>query len=97
MVDSKSKDIEIISFEEVMDISIVTDLYKKLKKTLEMNIPITIEAENVERADTAILQVLYSFFQEASYRGIDISWRNPSEKLRLSARLIGVDDVLKLK
>ena len=97
MIKSQSGIIEKISCENVMDISIASEFYEKLKKTLEMNVPITIEAENVERADTSILQILYSFFLEASIRGIEVSWSNPSERLRLSARLIGVDDVLRLK
>ncbi len=97
MIKGQSGTIEKITCEEIMDISIASEFYKKLKKSLEMNSPITIEAENVERADTSILQILYAFFLEASIRGIDVSWSNPSEKLRLSARLIGVDDVLRLK
>lgn len=97
MNNSQSIMIEKISCEEIMDISIAGDFYKKLKKSMEMNVPITIDAENVERADTAILQVLYSFFQEAYSRGIEVSWNNPSERLRLSARIIGVDEVLRLK
>ncbi len=97
MIKSQSGTIEKISCEDVMDISIASEFYKKLKKSLEINAPIMIEANNVERADTAILQVLYSFFLEASLKGVDVSWDNPSEKLRLSARLIGVDEALRLK
>lgn len=96
MINNQSIVIEKISCEEVMDISVASELYKKLKKSLDMNVCITIDAENVERVDTAILQVFYSFFNEATSRGVEVSWNNPSESLRLASRLIGVDEVLRL-
>lgn len=97
MIKSQSIEVCKIRCEDSMDISIVSEFYEKLKKSLEMNVSIIIEAGNVEKVDASILQILCSFFLEASLRGVDVSWNNPSERLRFSARLIGVDELLFLK
>lgn len=84
----------IIQCDEVVDIRQVAELKPKLLQALEAANPILIQAETVERADTAGLQLLAAFFIEARARGLDISWLKPSEPLIRSARLIGLEEVL---
>lgn len=85
-----------ISFEDSMDISNAGDLHNRLRQSLESSRYITIDAGSVERADTAVLQLLCAFFKEAGQRGIEVNWQNPSESLAGSARLLGVHELLRL-
>jgi len=57
---------------------------------------IILEADAVERADTAGLQLLSAFVQDARAKEIDVIWDRPSEALCCSAKTIGLNNLLGL-
>lgn len=83
--------------EEVMDISTVAGIKLQLVEALESGLPVMLDAKQVERADTAALQVLSAFFQEASAKKQDIQWRDPSDALSRSSALLGLSELLQLE
>lgn len=56
-----------------------------------------IHAAEVERVDTAGIQLLYAFVQEARRRGITLEWDNPSQKLAAAAELLGMVSALEIE
>ena len=58
---------------------------------------VIIHAAEVERVDTAGIQLLYAFVQEARRRGITLEWDHPSEKIAAAAELLGMLSKLELK
>lgn len=86
-----------ISCEESLDIRQVDELKPKLLQALEAEQAITIQAQKVERADTAGLQLLATFFIDARARELAIKWDAPSETLIKAANLIGLGAVLGLE
>ncbi len=85
-----------IQCNESLDISIAADLHQTLKKALESGTPVTLQAHQVERADTAALQLLVAFMRAAHSRGITVSWNAPSAALRRSAQLLGLTHELEM-
>jgi ABC-type transporter Mla MlaB component len=51
----------------------------------------------VERADTAALQLLGAFFQDANAQKKTVEWKDPSEALCRSAALLGLSEMLHLQ
>lgn len=58
---------------------------------------VIIHAADVERVDTAGIQLLYAFVLEARRRGIILEWDHPSAKLASAAELLGMLSALELK
>lgn len=85
-----------IECNESLDISMAADLHRTLKKALESGAPVSLQAHQVERADTAALQLLAAFIREARSRGITVSWNEPSAVLRRSAHLLGLAQALEM-
>jgi anti-anti-sigma regulatory factor len=81
---------------ESLDIRQVSELKPQLLHVLEAAQPVTIQAQDIERSDTAGLQLLTAFFIDARAKGIAIAWDQPSEALRQSASLMGVAGLLEL-
>ena len=84
-----------IDCADVMDISGVAELSSILQE-IDNGYTVTFEAEGVERIDTSTLQLLTSFIRDASTRDISIQWKDPSEVLVNSARLLGLVEHLHL-
>jgi anti-anti-sigma regulatory factor len=78
----------VISCAASLDISVVQNLYGELQAALEAQQPVVIDATQVERADTAALQMFCAFFQEAKASGIAWQWQQPAPALREAARLL---------
>lgn len=96
MSDESNTDTREIIFNEVMDISSVADIKAQLVEALESGQPVILDATQVERADTAALQVLGAFFHDAETRNQSIQWREPSESLGRSSTLLGLSELLHL-
>jgi anti-anti-sigma regulatory factor len=79
-----------------LDIRQVSELKQQFLDALGVAQPVTIQAQDIERADTAGLQLLTAFFIDARAKGIRITWDQPSKALLQSARLIGVAGLLEL-
>jgi anti-anti-sigma regulatory factor len=78
----------VIACEGGLDIAVAQELYRRLEEALAAARPVVLEAAQVERADAAVLQLLWVFFQEAHTRGIAVQWRQPAPALRHAARLL---------
>ncbi len=79
-----------------LDISGVIELQSNLRQSLQGQRAILIEATHVERADTAVLQLLCAFFREAEEQSVEIDWSGASDALCSAARQIGLEECLSL-
>ncbi len=94
---SEAESVSPIVCDEMMDISIVGELRALLLEALDAKQAVTLDGAAVERADTAVLQVLVAFFQDARSQNITVQWSSASEALTRSAELLGITDILDLK
>jgi anti-anti-sigma regulatory factor len=85
-----------IPCEESLDISTVKELHSLLVQVLAAKQPVVLEGAQVTRVDTAALQVLGAFFQDARAQEISVRWDKPSEALGRSAALLGLTELLDL-
>jgi ABC-type transporter Mla MlaB component len=90
-------DTHTINCSESMDISVVETLQAQLIEALESGQTVVLDAHQVERADTAALQVLSAFFQDAKTQAQKIEWKEPSDALCRSAALLDLSNVLNLE
>jgi len=79
---------------EVLDIAGVEAFHAHCLEALETQKNIVLNASQVDRVDTAALQVLGAFIQDANIRQQIVQWENPSESLRQSAALLGLSEIL---
>ena len=82
--------------EEVLDISSASELRDQLLQALVSERPVVLDAEHVERVDTAALQVLSAFVRDAGAHDQAVRWHAPSQSLQRSAALLGLAGVLGL-
>jgi phospholipid transport system transporter-binding protein len=85
-----------ILFDRSMDIASAGELQQKLITVLQANTPVELDATNVERVDTAALQVLTAFFKDAEAAGVAVQWKQTSETLDQAAHLLGLGQALHL-
>lgn len=90
-------EMQCIDCGEVMDIAGAVELRAHLLDTLEAQQMVTLDASQVERADTAALQVLAAFIKDAISQQQVVQWRNPTVALCDSAALIGMTELLQLQ
>lgn len=57
---------------------------------------LVVRAAKVARADTAGLQLMLAVVQVTKERRIDLKWDQPSEKLKETAYILGLNDALGL-
>jgi phospholipid transport system transporter-binding protein len=86
----------VIPCEEALDISTVSELRALLLPLLEQQQPVVLSAAQVTRVDTAALQVLSAFFQDARSRDLAVRWQEPSEAVQRAARLLDLTHTLGL-
>lgn len=85
-----------ITCSEILDISSVGELCTELLTALESQQSVVLVAADIERVDTAALQVFSAFYQDARAQGQSVQWQQPSEALCHSAGLLGLQDLLEL-
>ena len=88
-------DEKVFEFKSIQDISVVAGLHEQLKKLFSHK-KVIMDVSNIERIDTASLQVLYAFIEEVKVNDVEIAWRSPSEAMITSVRLLGMEEVLQL-
>lgn len=86
----------VITCPDSLDISIVAEFSIELNTALEAKQAIQFQAAGIERADTAALQMLCTFFLDAQADGIDIEWLEPSDALLGASKQIGLAKHLNL-
>jgi len=76
--------------ESVLDVSHARPLYAQFERALARAAPIVLDAGQVERIDTAAMQVLSVFQQSAHERGIALRWSGASHAIEQADRLLGL-------
>ena len=77
-----------------MGIAEAGDLGEQLKGLLSGKSAVTIDGAQLERIDTAVLQLLAAFVRDAHDRGIPVKWKGPSDAARRSMELLGMTEAL---
>ena len=85
-----------ISCGERLDITQVESLKATLVNHLTPGTEITLIADQVERADTAGLQLLVSFLRTAAKQNITCQWQGVSTPLQDAADLLGLSTALQI-
>ena len=83
--------------EKFADISKAEALHEKLESYLNDGVNITIDASQVERIDTSVLQVLLSVFSSTEKQHLATTIKDPSETFLKAASILGVSDFLRVK
>ncbi len=88
---------EILSCGTSLTIADAESLYQRLKTLLSGETAVVIEAHEIEVIDTAAIQLLGAFVQEAGSHGISVKWKMPSAALRTSAHRMDMESLLMLE
>lgn len=89
-VAAESGEIQSIDCGSVLGMAQVAELRARLIAALNQGTPVLLRATDVEQAETAALQLLLAYWQDAGSRGIAVQWETPSRTLRQTARLLGL-------
>jgi len=96
MANETATDMDFFHIEcaEVLDISGVAEFHACCLEALGTQQKLMVNASQVDRVDTAALQVLGAFIQDANTRQQVVQWEAPSESLCQSAALLGLSEIL---
>ena len=86
-----------LELEASLDISVVEKLHESLNEITQSGDVINLDAGNVERLDTAVFQLLYSYQQSMNKKHASVLFINPSEAFIDNATLLGMHEVLNIK
>jgi len=87
---TKKMTIEVIACGETFGIADVNALYPRLLTLLLEERQLVFDCSQIERIDTAALQMLYAFSKASSLYGYEINWNQASDSFINSAHLLGV-------
>jgi anti-anti-sigma regulatory factor len=73
-----------------------SSLKESLASRLDATLPITLDITDLQRIDTAGLQVLTAFVRERAGLGRAVAWRGTSPALTSAAQLLGLTSLLRL-
>lgn len=79
-----------------LDISQASSVHQELVDALDRGLSIELDAQDVERVDTAIVQLLCVFFREARERSIDVKWKLESEIMNKVAQALDLGSAIGL-
>lgn len=96
MEDAPAKKMTVINCEPTVDITVVEELLAHLKKALNEKHDVSIEAENIQRVDGAVLQLFAGFFRDAEAAGVSVTWKSKSDALVNAATILGLQEKLDL-
>lgn len=82
---------------EALTISNVADLHAKLTSALESSSTIELDVHEVEKVDTAGLQLLVALYSELDKSDGDLTWKAPSEAFKEAVAVTGMTPYLKFK
>lgn len=80
-----------IAFGERFTVSQAQDFYLQLMQALVAEQPIVLGLNEVQRMDTAAIQLLIRFEEEARRLHIPLSWTPLSDKVQQTLLLAGID------
>ena len=85
-----------VSLGHALDIQNASALKSRLENALSKSLPVVLVSDKVEKADTAGLQLIYSFIKEVENQGRDVSWQKPSDSLIQASETLGLSEKLYL-
>jgi len=83
-----------VSLGSALDIMNASSLKERLTGALDKKSHIVLISDKVERADTAGLQLIYSFKKEIESQQKKLSWQKPSDALLGACEALGMSDAL---
>lgn len=86
-----------IVLQSILDIPSVASLHAELTTRLKAGADVKLHAGQVERVDTAALQLILSFIQAADTAGQACAWEQVSDPFYTAAELCGLRQALKLE
>lgn len=81
---------QILDCGKRLDIAQLESWYLQSLKALLSGQPVRIEVSQLQKIDTAALQLLYQFYQQALQDGIEVEWSEMSESFREAVSLSGL-------
>ena len=85
-----------IDLGEVLDISMAASFFSQLKESMPKGSNVVFTSSELTRIDASCLQVLLAFMAYAKESDISVSWEEPSDSLKNSARLLGLTEKLNI-
>jgi len=85
-----------LKLPEELSIANVAEWKSKLSSLLHESSPLTLDAEELSRVDTAAIQLLAAFTVKVQGSDMELHWSNPSEALKKTAQQLGMLDSLVL-
>jgi ABC-type transporter Mla MlaB component len=85
-----------IVLKGMLDVGETRAAHGKLAEALTRALPLELRASEMERVDTAGLQLLIVFLRAAHERGLQVRWGDPGAALAASAQLLGLGEALEL-
>ncbi len=86
----------VIKLQSSLTISDINELVEQLNNIDKEQAELVLDAADVERIDTAALQLLVGYFLLAINDGKKVNWKDPSDKLVNSAKLLGLTETMQL-
>jgi len=79
-----------IKLGEFLTIQEVGELTNSIKTIFDSGIKVTIDASDVQRLDTAGVQLLCAIAKEAREKSISIVWESKSDTMRMAIKQLGL-------
>lgn len=87
----------VIDCGDALGIAQVGDMYAHLLSELAEGHDVQFNVSNVERIDTAAIQMIYAFSKEAGKLGHALKWEGASEAFVRSARILGLATLMNME
>lgn len=87
---------QLIDCGDVLDISVVKALQTKLIDANLTGEPLQLNAQALQRIDTAGMQLLIALFRDAAEEQRKVAWQSTSPALLAAAQYIGATEILAL-
>lgn len=85
-----------LKLPDEISITNISEWKSKLTVFLEQTPPLTLDASELVRVDTAAIQMFAAFAIKAKTAEIDFVWENPSDTFKTTAKQLGMSDYLTL-
>ncbi|MCP5160344.1 MAG: STAS domain-containing protein [Hahellaceae bacterium] len=89
-------EIQRIKLDSHAVIAQVEALSQQLDDAFLKGTPVVLDASEVQRTDTSVLQLLVAFFTSMRKAGTSATWSSASDDFKDAANLLGVADLIEL-
>jgi anti-anti-sigma factor len=94
---AQEKAVAELDLGKVLTIAQVADWRQKLVGVFDLREPIVVNGGDIEKIDSAGLQLLVALMKEAEATGAKIEWKAASDLLKQNATQLGLNGVLRLE